>query len=620
MEIFFVFSFILTIIQYYFINCENIKCFEYSCEECTSENYGSCTKCRSSFYLIDGTCPCSDSDCAVCVSGLPGLSNCRLCKKGYYRMDNQCHCEVDNCEICEENGCKKCKFGYYYNNADKECQKYEEGDGNKITCFDDNCDICFSGEEGACDTCKDGFYFEKGKCIQAPAPVDEKCETGFYYNNNFCERICDGVECNDFYFQYNKCPINHCLVCQDNELKIFENCNSSDICQNEGCIHCITSDNCIFCAQGYYLIGGICKKCTYGCSLCTNDDTCEYCLSGFKLTSDKKCELDTTNNEFDFSLNKYNYWKYKLLKDLYKEEVTEIPNEVQTCDSNCNKCYDDSSKCLECNQLYRLENNKCLMHCSLANCEQCSLSFGRERCDVCEENYTPKYGKCVYNCSDPNCLSCYLLDGKELCTQCTADYTLENLQCKSRSRIVSIVFSIIVLLLIVIIIICFCYYRQKKINERHRYLRSRIHQENGINVIPYNDNSSQREINKQDILDEFEKMKSNMEKGNQVCQFCKKKPGKYTCDCGCVVCKVHSNLKKVEGDGESYKVCYNCEKIVKKVTPIKFDCNICMQKRINVVHFKCNCALVVCKDCYLKCRMESDNCPGCRAVISSNNN
>ena len=115
-------------------------------------------------------------------------------------------------------------------------------------------------------------------------------------------------------------------------------------------------------------------------------------------------------------------------------------------------------------------------------------------------------------------------------------------------------------------------------------------------------------------------MKSNMEKGNQVCQFCKKKPGKYTCDCGCVVCKEHSNLKKVEGDGESYKVCYNCEKIVKKVTPIKFDCNICMQKRINVVHFKCNCALVVCKDCYLKCRMESDNCPGCRAVISSNNN
>ncbi len=139
-------------------------------------------------------------------------------------------------------------------------------------------------------------------------------------------------------------------------------------------------------------------------------------------------------------------------------------------------------------------------------------------------------------------------------------------------------------------------------------------------VIPYRgenglEDSSRRSINKDEILDEFEKMKSKIEKGNQTCQFCKKKPGKYQCDCGCIVCKEHSLLKNVEQEGKNMKVCFNCGKPVQKVNPIKYDCNICFQKRINVVHFKCNCAILVCKDCYLKCRLESDKCPGCRSMI-----
>ena len=66
---------------------------------------------------------------------------------------------------------------------------------------------------------------------------------------------------------------------------------------------------------------------------------------------------------------------------------------------------------------------------------------------------------------------------------------------------------------------------------------------------------------------------------------------------------------------ESYSVCFNCGKVVKKVVPIKQDCNICFSKKVNLAHFVCNCALLVCKDCYVKCKLESDKCPGCRAVI-----
>ena len=140
---------------------------------------------------------------------------------------------------------------------------------------------------------------------------------------------------------------------------------------------------------------------------------------------------------------------------------------------------------------------------------------------------------------------------------------------------------------------------------------------NSIDVYSRNGlgNSGRVEFNKEEVADEYEKQKKKKEKGNQMCQFCKKKLGRFKCDCGCIVCKEHSSLKNMEGEGENYKICFACKKIVKKVTPIKYSCHICMQKKISVAHFKCGCALEVCKDCYIKCKMGSNKCPGCRATI-----
>ena len=59
------------------------SCFEYSCEECSSEEYGKCTKCKSTFKLIDGTCPCSDPGCSICTSGFTGLGLYIQCKNWY---------------------------------------------------------------------------------------------------------------------------------------------------------------------------------------------------------------------------------------------------------------------------------------------------------------------------------------------------------------------------------------------------------------------------------------------------------------------------------------------------------------------------------------------------------
>ena len=625
MKIFFLYSAIIFLLKYNFISNDSITCFEYSCAECESENYGKCTKCRPGFHLIDGTCPCSDNSCALCTTGLAGLSVCKLCKNGYYRMEDDCHCDIEDCEICGENECKKCYEGYFYNPDDKTCKKYEDDDPNKINCYDPNCDICLSEVEGACDTCKDGYYYEKGSCIQSPEPIGNSCEAGFYFTDNFCQQSCLGVECNIFKFFYNTCESNPCLVCSDNELKIFSECNNSAICTKEGCLNCIVDDYCLVCDQGYYLIGGVCKKCTRGCSICTNDETCDYCISGFELSGEKKCELGDNNN-FDFPIKKYINYKYKLLKQNYPNEIdlSSIPediNDITECDPNCKKCYDNTGTCTECQELYLLDdNNKCIKHCSNENCLDCYMNYGKEFCSSCKSGYKIDYGNCVYDCSDSNCLACYLLDGKELCTQCVPGYKLENLECKNPNRISEIISIVITILLFVGLITIICCYRYRLMKRRAEILRGQ-YQENEVNVIPFSGNqnngldSSNRTINRGVFLDEFEKYKLKMEKGYKLCLFCKKKPGKFQCDCGCIVCKEHADLKKEEKNGEIIKTCFNCGKIVKKVNPIKYDCNICLQKKTNVVHFKCECAFVVCKECYLKCRMESNKCPGCRAIL-----
>jgi len=601
------------------IICSNTTCFEYSCGECESPEYGKCTKCREGFRLIDGTCPCSDTSCALCYSGLAGLHLCALCKKGYYNFNQDCYCDIEDCEICSEKGCIKCKTGYFYNKNTNSCEEQKEED--KISCFDQNCDACYSEEKGGCDYCKEGYDFVKGECEKLPdVQENNKCPDGYYLEEEKCEKICSGVDCSNKQFYYYICPSNECLVCTNNVLQIFSECDNSKICAMDGCLNCITNEECLICSQGYYLLYGKCIKCTEGCSICPNNNTCIYCLSGYELNSEKKC-IKTEN--FDFNLDKYKKYKKQLIEINFPDETTEdinLDSEITECDSNCLKCYDDNGECKECNKLYILENNKCIKHCSDSNCIECSLVNENEQCTKCNDSYVVKNGKCNYKCSDVNCLSCTLEDNLEICSKCSSGYQLDDSQqiCKAKMNYITIIFGIIIVLLIIITIISFIIYKKQKKNYRRQMISMRYNdQSNNVNVYGRNriDNSYRMEFNKEEISDEYEVQKRKMEKGYQMCQFCKKRPGKFMCECGCIVCKEHSNLKEMEGDGEKYKVCFACQKIVKKVSQMKYDCHICMQKKSSVAHFKCGCALEVCKDCYIKCKMSSNKCPGCRAEI-----
>ena len=620
MKVFFYFSLLLYFFRF---NYGMSPCFEYGCEDCDSQAYGHCNKCRDGFRLVDGTCPCQDPSCALCTTGLAGLHICLLCKNGYYNSDNDCYCEIDNCEICQENKCQKCKSGYHYIESNNTCIKYEESEMN---CFDPNCDGCYSNEQGACEYCKEGYYEVKGECIQLSEPDSfGHCEEDYYLNDGYCQQKCDGIDCPSKQFYYYTCPSNKCLVCSNNELQIFSECDNHEECGNSSCLNCITENHCVICTLGYYLLNGECKRCTDGCAICSNDNECDYCLSGFYLDSNKKCYM--SDNNFDFNINKYKQLRNERIRSKFPGESTinDIDySEILNCDPNCVNCYQNTGICKQCKSLFVLENNQCVKHCTDINCLDCSMINGNERCSECQEGYYLKNGKCYYKCSDPHCLYCSLQDEIEVCDQCNFEYKLDESKqhCKAKINYISLVFTLIGFLVIIISIITFFVYKKKR-SEYRRQLQALRAQNpnyqgdsNMVNIY-YRDRESERpiEVTKEQIGEEFETIKRKTEKGSQMCQYCKKKAGKYKCDCGCVVCKEHSSLKEMEGDGENYKVCYACGKIVKKVSPIKYNCHICMESRMTVVHFKCGCAIEVCKDCYIKCKLNSNKCPGCRAVI-----
>ena len=780
---------ILFFLKITIINSAKQQCFEFSCEECLTTEYGTCTKCRDDFRLIDGTCPCSSSDCALCTTGLAGLNICEQCKDGYYSSDKNCFCEVSNCEQCAPDGCLKCEAGYYYNETSKECLK--ETEENKIQCNDSNCDGCFSEEKGACKSCKEGYDLKKGECLELVKADNGNCPGNSYANGKYCYERCNGIPCNTLagiqwpYFIFT-CPDNNCLVCVGNNLLIFSECDNSEVCSElDGCLNCLTRDECLICQQGYYLLGGKCNKCSEGCSICSSINNCQVCISGYELTSSKTCKLTYT---FDFNTALYQLKKIELIPIYYPEEVekpttvpvietteTTVPttsvqnnentnnkitdinivttnkdntkidstnidtttttnknneitigsneinitkieeilnginlnsysvenmmdyinkNKILLCDKNCLKCYDNTGKCKECIPNYTLKDDKCSLICSDKNCDNCEIKDGKEICSKCLPYYELKDNKCNIICSIDHCSSCSVKNNNLNCNYCKSGYYLDNnkckikcqdfncdvcsddgkvcLECNSFTKLINgkcakkkdmcisyyncmycsdddgcleceegyevidkycskkknkklFVVILIIAFFMILGVIFFCIYTRRKENARlRRVIPYSYDQQSDFENNPhvYNvrnelnmSNSMRPALNKDDLADEFEAQKRKYNKAKMPCMYCKRKQGTYKCDCGCIVCKEHSNLKVEEKDGQEFKVCPNCRKKVDKVNAIKYSCNICMQNKNSVTHFKCGCALEVCKNCYIMCKMTNEKCPGCRAII-----
>ena len=192
MEKFFFFFLIIDFLflKNIYINCdEPIECFEYSCKQCTSTEYGSCTECRPGFELKDGTCPCIEFKCALC---LPHVilnvyinNDCLLCKNEYLNHNKKCVSSIDNCDVQKDNKCLFCYDGYVYNEVSKKCE--EETETNKRNCSDPNCAICLSEEEGTCEECKKDYKLVKGECCLSS---DNSCKSNTNHISLNCTNDC----------------------------------------------------------------------------------------------------------------------------------------------------------------------------------------------------------------------------------------------------------------------------------------------------------------------------------------------------------------------------------------------------------------------------------------------
>lgn len=544
-----------------YVKCIINSCFEYSCEECETEQYGKCTKCREGFKLIDGTCPCLDSSCALCDKKLSTFQECYQCKNGYYNIDSKCYCDIENCNQCGDFGCLKCNYGYNYNAESESCEK--------INCNNPNCELCFSQNSGECFICKEGYTLSNGECSENTGTNDNigNCPV---IDSSYCYKQCDGIDCTEVHILngeiYHKCASNDCLICKDNILYTIDNCENSQLCNKEGCMVCKTNEKCYKCRQGYRFDNGDCIKCSKGCSKCRGDDKCDYCLSGYQLNSDMQCIL---SNTFDFNINIYKS-KKKTLINLYYPELDYNEQDIE-CDPNCEKCYENTGVCKECKTNYKLVDNNCIYECSSPNCvchindcEKCSNSKPNS-CIQCKNGRHLIDGRCwntVNSCQEkiPECILC---NGYDKCYSCSNNYALDEEQesCikkKDFTLIISLTISSVCIILGVLFVIY--------------YLKKRRRRENDNNDNHNNNNIIDNNINSNEVLSLNRRKK----------------------------------LQK-EFDNISNKLTINSQSTEK--------CNICYKNDGTVAHFKCQCSINVCRECYVQCKMTSNKCPGCRAII-----
>lgn len=393
----------------------NNTCFEFSCEECLSEEFGTCTKCKENFELIDGTCPCKDPSCALCDTGFQNAS-CYLCKNSYNRKKNRCQfsCRFENCYDCREDYCLVCENSYseYFNYSEKKCMpKPQKTQKNK--CNVAFCEECDPNNPDECDKCEEDFVLNYNwKCSLSPDYVS-----------------CEGLKCNNNNGKYTVCFNNSCIFCYNNRIYPEMNCENNYMCNIENCQICRTVSECLQCKPGYYPEKNKCKeKCIKGCYMCSTNETCDNCMTGYKKDSEGKCILNSTYLNFNTSL--YEYQKELLMEYFDNINNNETSKNIEILDKlngeHCSIFNDEKGICETCIDPYSLIDNKCQYVCTINNCINCTyISPGKENCIKCKDFYDLKNNACIFNntCYDKNCAICSN-EGINSCLKCKKDYEL----------------------------------------------------------------------------------------------------------------------------------------------------------------------------------------------------
>lgn len=573
-------------------------------------------------------------------------NNCLYCKQGILYENLNCYmtgfCYDKKCTRCRTDKigmCDRCEVGYrlLYGRCEEKCK-------------DKNCLNCDYTNDGSCNWCKNGYALIDGKCYIKRQDYSSNELYKLYekeiknyadpYNITYLEK---GIF--EIYIGNSTITLDYSSLLDDFHYNKFY-----EICKIQNCSSCLLyNDNyCTTCSKGFTSVSGNCIKCNISkCSLCLTENICNRCEAEYVLINNQ-CIKNLLTIPF-------------CLKYDQKENCIQCEDNYLLYEGKCNlnstytqntsyeklSCTDDSIRSQICLHGYYYKNFNCI-NCFDKNCFFCYEGIG---CIICENGYNLIDGRCLknaeFNETVENCIS-YDYDGK--CIGCDTFCILkeEECNCKIISKIVIyILIGVLILIIVIIILIIFKQRLSVRKIERLSEYNLELIEENKI---------TEKEL----------ALLSENDKKLKKCYYCKKEIAQYRLSCGCLFCKddfkdiidglnssnminnsidnsnnnnitTNNNIniiinKKREkfkwrksfkpdnslNTSSASKIkkgkCPFCHLDCEDYHQIAHQCDICFDITTKIFHFKCGCALRVCKICFNKI-IVNKKCPGCRKNI-----
>ena len=322
-------------------------------KNCEISEKGKCLKCKDDYILIGKDSEDSEDSIKICKLLISE--------------------DLKNCErINMYNGiCEKCQEGYYLNNGDKKCTKYEN---------------CYESSFGVCTKCNIYYYLDK---------KEDKCkeQKGIFEH---CKESIDDKTCD---------------ICEDDYFFDKEgNCLSTKFCEKKG-----DYGRCEKCISGYYLseYGDSCtleKNCVSGIK---DIGVCNKCKQNYYIDySNGKCYSNQEDNEFKFCYSADEHC-IQCISGFYLGKDNK-------CSFSDNCAFSENSTCNECIDNYYLGlNNYC------TNVKNCIYSYNNQ-CIECKENYYYDGENHICIKSEGNFINCKNSYNGEYCESCKQDYYLNK--------------------------------------------------------------------------------------------------------------------------------------------------------------------------------------------------
>ena len=593
-----------------------VRCSDLNCDTCLSEQPGTCVYCKDGYYDEKGICvaspECSEKD----ESG-----KCTKCPSGYY-LDEDGYCYPRcNGQPCND----RLLFDYY--GCESECfvcqgnqlYEYTNCSPKNNYCTDPHCTQCRQQGTGFCDRCEVGYSRKNGECYQCKAPNCLKCEYTDDENkcsicmNNYdlVDGICQLNSTSVVTYPSNKRETSTPTPLPPEETETPAEGEGSIKCNVQNCDICSTRNYCASCKSGYELKKGACiVPCNVeNCDHCDTQNICASCLSEYNLQSDNTCKLSCKEANCVSCIT--SKWCIECAEGYQVSGVGCTP----ICDDpNCSYC-STASNCVSCSSGYTVVEGVC-KPCDDKNCQLCTNTEAN-MCTGCKYGFMLVDGICAERCESISKCE-YCISNQSKCVSCKNGCTLKDGKCSCFNSFLVILLVIIGVVVIGFGIFCYIGFTRKKEQQN-----AANRMEQGINMVPIIGTAWMghvEEMSSEKMMEKYEgEFISNKiqydEKETGMCQYCNCRPARYISDCGCKLCKEHSKPVKDENEVDNNKKCPHCAKIVYKVQLIKMKCGICLEDKAKLAKFNCHCALMVCKDCYVKCKMTSKTCPACRKPI-----